>query len=132
MIVPVVKPGVAGWLERYGLDAAEKVILYERVSAKYLTQEGKEWETTWTPGTTLEHPAWNPTSGECGEGKYHACPDPLFCNEFRNKPGDVYVTVEVALEDLFSWDNHPQYPHKIGFRKGTVLYICDANGKRVK
>jgi hypothetical protein len=130
VIVPLAVPGPAGWLERHGIDVAETVILYKRVSCEYKTQEGTTRETTWTPGATLEHYAWNPTDRECGEGKFHACPTPYFCDEFRDEPDDVYVAIEVAQEDLYSWDDHPQYPHKIAFRRGTVLYECDVNGKR--
>ena len=127
IIVPQIVPGAEGWLGRHGVDVSETVILYKRVSAEFKTQEGKDWETMWTPGTTLEHAAWNPTSSECGAGKYYACAEPFFCDQFRETAGDKYVAVEIAMEDLASWDNHPTYPHKIGFRRGVVLYECDVN-----
>jgi hypothetical protein len=129
LLRPSKQPGVAGWLERnaVAVDGDGYVILYKRVSAAYLTQEERPWETQWTPGTTLVHPAWNPASGECGGGKYHACSRPIYCQEFRCGTGDKYIAIRVHVDDLWAWDN-PQYLFKIGFQRGTVLYECDRSG----
>ncbi len=119
------------FLEREGVEVVKgKVILFKRVSKDFQTQEGTVNETIWTVGKTLEHPAWDPTSGECGHGKYHACSRPYFCDEFRSNQGDVYIAIEIAEKDLHEWKN-PDYPHKIAFRKGTVLYVCDKYGKKI-
>src|SRR3990167_1204183 len=97
-----------------------KVILYKRVSKDFKTQEGTDHETTWTIGTTLTHPAWNPTEQECGAGKFHACARPHRCDVFRSTKGDKYIAIQIKVEDLFEWKS-PSYPQKIGFRKGKVL-----------
>ena len=132
IVIPVKeRKGVEGWIEREGIVVADgAVILYKRVSAKFQTQEGTWNETTWTLGAEIVHPAWNPTSGECGEGKYHACSRPYFCDEFRNIPGDVYIAIRVAVADLYAWDGGA-YPHKIAFRAGTVLHQVDRWGDEI-
>ncbi len=107
------------------------VILFKRVSSDYKTQEGTRNETTWKVKSTLTHPNWNPKESECGEGKYHACSRPYFCDEFRSNKNDVYIALKIAKKDLFEWKN-AQYQHKIAFRKGTVLYRCDKFGKKIK
>lgn len=106
-------------------------MLYKRVSADFKTQENTENETLWAVGSTVTHLAWNPKSQECGESKFHACSRPYFCDEFRNLKDDRYIAVEIALEDLHEWTDLPQYPHKIAFRSGKVLYECDRIGKQV-
>jgi hypothetical protein len=110
----------------------EKVILYKRVSEDFLTQEGTDHETHWAIGSTLTHPDWRPESDECVAGKFHACARPTWCNSFRSNKGDRYIAVEVAVEDLYEWTDNPQYPQKIGFRKGTVLYECDKMGVKIE
>ena len=120
-----------GWFERNAVEQTPVVILYKKVSKDFKTQEGTKNETIWTIGTTLTVPNWNPVS-ECGPGKFHACSRPYFCDEFRNEKGDRYIAVSIKLEDLHEWKNTPQYPHKISFRTGTVLYECDKFGKEIK
>ena len=123
-----IRKGVDGWLKREGIVEVDgAVILYKRVSAKLQTQEGTSNETTWTIGTSLTHPGWEPKSGECGEGKFHACSRTYFCDEFRNSADDVYVAIRIAVADLHAWDE-PHYPHKIAFRAGDVLYRVDKWG----
>jgi hypothetical protein len=124
-VTPKRKPGTAGWLEDEGVQASKgKVVLFKRVSSDFKTQEGMPNETQWIVGSTVEHHAWNPTSEECGEGKYHACSRPFFCDEFRSKSGDRYVAIEIAVKDLYAWPA-ASYPHKVAFRKGKVLHECD-------
>ena len=123
---------VADWLSRNGLTAKRgKVILYKRVSKDFLTQEGSQNESRWTIGTTMALNEWNPTASECGPGKFHACSHAYFCDEFRNKAGDRYIAVEVAIKDIHLWTEDPQYPHKLSFRRGKVLYECDMYGERI-
>ena len=125
------RKGVDGWLDAEGIVVSDgAVILYKRVSANFQTQEGTPNETTWTLGAEIVHPAWNPTSGECGAGKYHGCSRPYFCDEFRNIPGDVYIAIRVAVADLYAWDGGA-YPHKIAFRAGTVLHQVDRWGDEI-
>jgi len=120
------------FLEREGIEVTDgSVVLYKRVSKDWKTQEGTDRETTWTVGSVLEHPRWEPKQSECGAGKYHACSRPYFVDEFRNKDGDRYIALRVAVADLYEWPN-PEYPHKIAFRKGTVLHECDRCGQEVK
>ncbi|RJO61078.1 MAG: hypothetical protein C4542_07270 [Dehalococcoidia bacterium] len=119
------------YLEREGVPVKkDKVLLFKKVSHDCKTQERTKNETLWAIGTTVTHPAWSPEHGECGEGKYHACSRPYFCDEFRNEADDIYVAIEVAIKDLYEWPN-PSYPHKIAFREGKVLYQCDKFGKRI-
>ena len=107
-----------------------KLILFKRVSKDFQTQEGTDNETLWRPGSVVEHPDWSPKHQECGEGKYHACASPFFCDQYRSSVGDRYVAIEVAARDTYVWP-HAQHPHKIAFRKGRVLYECDAEGKKL-
>jgi len=125
------KPGMAGWLETNAVKDAKTIIVYKRVSKNFYTQEdNKRNKTLWKVGTTLTHPAWKPKGNECGEDKYHACSRAYFCDEFRSNHDDRYVAIQVAKKDCYAWDK-PQYPYKIAFRKGTVLYECDRYGKKI-
>ena len=119
-----------GWFERNAVEKTPTVTLYKRVSKYFKTQECTANETTWTIGTTLTVPNWN-TDNECGPGRFHAYSRPYFCDEFRSNKGDRYIAVEIKLEDLHEWKNDPQYPHKISFRMGKVLYECDKFGKQL-
>ena len=121
-----------GWFERNAVEKTPVITLYKKVSKDFKTQENKKNETLWLVGSTVNHPAWNPTNGECGEGKFHACSRPYFCDEFRNEKGDRYIAVSIKLEDLYEWKNNPDYPHKIGFRACEVLYECDKFGKKIR
>ncbi|MGB7195366.1 MAG: hypothetical protein WBD81_18075, partial [Collimonas pratensis] len=128
---PVSSKGNNGWLERHGIAAKKKVVtLFKKVSSDFKTQENNPNETLWKVGSTVEHPAWRPEEEECGEGKFHACGRPYFCDEFRNEPGDRYIAISVAVVDLHAWDGG-QYPHKIAFRKATVLFECDKFGAKL-
>ena len=120
-----------GWFERNAVEQAPVVILYKKVSKDFKTRENTANETKWTIGSTLTVPAWNPVH-ECGEGKFHACSRPYFCDEFRSKQGDRYIAIEIKLEDLHEWKDNPEYPHKIAFKTGTVLYECNKHGKELK
>ncbi len=121
-----------GWFERNAVEQTPVIVLYKKVSKDCKTQEGTKNETLWLVGSTVIHPAWNPHNGECGEGKFHACSRPYFCDEFRNILGDRYIAISIKLEDLYEWKDSPSYPHKIGFKAGTVLYECDRFGKEIK
>jgi hypothetical protein len=121
-----------GWFENNGVEKTPTVTLYKKVSKDFKTQENTKNETLWVIGSTLEHHAWNPNNGECGEGKFHACSRPYFCDEFRNNKGDRYIAISINLEDLYEWKDSPSYPHKISFRKGTILYECDKFGKELR
>jgi hypothetical protein len=115
-------------------DNNNDVIIYKRVSNQFKTQENTPQETRWTPGTTVEHDAWNPSHSECGAGKFHACAVPFWCDVFRSKRDDRYVKIAVNKEDLFDWRSTggtPNYPSKIAFRKGTVLCEVDRFGEEV-
>jgi hypothetical protein len=121
------------WIDVEGVNSDESVddlVVYKRVSADFKTQENTANETTWQVGSTLEHPNWDPSSGECGEGKFHACSRPYFCDEFRSEQGDKYVAIKVNKADMYVWPN-AQYPHKVAFRKGKVMYECDKTGKKI-
>lgn len=126
----VIVPKKLGWFENNGVEKKKNVVLYKKVSADFLTQEKTKNETKWNVGSTVEHHDWKPETGECGEGKFHACSKPYFCDEFRNEKGDRYIAIEVALKDTYEWKN-PDYPHKIAFRKCTVLHEVDRFGKKV-
>jgi hypothetical protein len=129
VLVQKVKP--LPYLDREGIRKDNgSVILFKRVSADLKTQENTKNETLWTVGSTVTHPAWNPTNGECGEGKYHACSRPYFCDEFRDNNGDKYIAIKIKVADLHEWEK-PNYPHKIAFRSGKVLYECDKHGNRL-
>lgn len=118
------------WLDAHGIEDTELVILYKRVSKDFLTQEGECNQTYWGIGHTLEIEKWNPDFKECGEGKFHACASPYFCDEFSFFDGDKYIAIEINVKDLHVWKT-PLYPHKIAFRKGTVLYECDVFGNKM-
>jgi hypothetical protein len=131
IIKPIKSVGNNGWLEDQAIKPNKSsVVLFKRVSSDFKTQENTTNETDWSVGKVLEHPSWNPKSGECGEGKFHACSRPYFCDEFRSIKGDHYIAIKVNVKDLHAWKD-AQYPHKIAFRKGTVLYECDKMGKKV-
>ncbi len=119
------------YLERNGVEIKDgKVVLYKRVSSDFKTQEETKDETLWLPGTTVVHPNWGNLNKECGEGKYHACSRPYFCDEFRSKKDDRYVAIEVKVADLHEWKDNPQYPYKIAFRECIVLYECNKMGTK--
>jgi hypothetical protein len=100
------------------------------VSSDWKTQEGEKNETVWLVGSVMSHPSWNPSEEECGEGKFHACSRAYFCDEFRDKPNDRYIAIEVDPSDMFTW-SEPSYPHKAAFKAGKVLYECDRYGKKI-
>jgi hypothetical protein len=131
----VIKPKYASnadeWLENHGIDATKKVVLYKRVSQDWKTQENTANETIWEPGMTLEHPSWGPEQAECGPGKFHACDRPWRCDEFRSNRNDRYIAIEINKADLYVWPSNPSYPHKIAFRKGTVLHEVDSFGVKI-
>jgi hypothetical protein len=119
------------YIDREGVEEkGGAVILFKRVSSDYKTQENTENETTWKIGTTVTHPAWNPINNECGKEKFHACSRPYFCDEFRLVRGDKYIAIKIRVTDLYEWPN-AEYPHKIAFREGEVLYECDKMGRNI-
>jgi hypothetical protein len=130
VIVPKYKPGVNGWLEKEGIEKEKEVIVYKRVSSDFKTQEGSKNETLWSIGKKMQHHDYNPEKEECGEGKFHACSRTYFCDEFRKTSDDKYIAISVNPKDMYAWEN-PQYPHKIAFEKGTVLYECDKKGNKL-
>ena len=107
-----------------------QVILFKKVSKDFKTQEGTKNETLWEIGATVTHPAWNPAQRECGEGKFHACSRPYFCDEFRTNKEDRYIAIQIKTDDLYEW-TAPEYPHKIAFKEGKVLYEVDKFGKKI-
>ncbi len=117
-------------MESQAIKSAVSVILFKRVSVDFKTQEGQPWETTWAIGSKLKHPNLDLKSKECGAGKYHACSRPYFCDEFRSNSGDKYIAIRIKKADMYAWPN-PEYPHKIGFAAGEVLYEVDRFGERV-
>ena len=121
------------YIERHNIKVKDnKVILYKKVSKDFLTQEGMSWETLWRIGSTLIHPKWDPKKSECGEGKFHACAVPFWCDIFRGMEGDRYIAIEVKVKDLYEWEiEKSSYPQKIAFRKCKVLYECDRFGTKV-
>jgi hypothetical protein len=120
------------WCEFNGVDVKRGfATVFKRVSADFKTQEGTPNETPWNIGSTLEHKAWDPEKKECGAGKYHACPAPHYCNQYRGTFGDRYVAIRVAIEDMFLWKDKPEHPNKIAFRKGLVLHECDVHGRKI-
>ncbi len=132
VVTPEFAEGVNGWLEGQGVEGGKTVILFKRVSVDFKTQENTSRETLWHVGSRLEHPQWAPESGECGAGKFHACSRPYFCDEFRNeKRDDRYIAIQIRKADLYAWP-HADYPHKIAFRAGKVLYECDRLGNELK
>jgi hypothetical protein len=119
------------YLDREGIKKEKgTVILYKKVSKDFKTQEGTKNETLWTIGSTVTHTDWQPTISECGKGKFHACSRPYFCDEFRDARGDRYISIKIKIVDLFEWEK-PEYPHKISFREGKVLYEVDKYGVRL-
>ena len=119
------------WLENQGVEiTGEKVILFKKVSKDFKTQENTKNETIWTIGNLIEHGNYNPKTQECGEGKFHACSRPYFCDEFRNLKDDVYIAIEINVDDLYVW-SAAMYPHKIAFRASKVLYQCDRRGNKI-
>src|SRR5438477_798317 len=129
IIVPVDVKGTGGWLESQAIKPAASVILFKRVSADFKTQEGQPWETLWGVGAKLKHPNPDLKSQECGAGKYHACSRPYFCDEFRSRNGDKYIAIKIKKSDMYAWPN-PDYPHKIGFLAGEVLYEVNRFGEK--
>ena len=128
----IIRPKPLEWFEANGVKKTKSVILYKRVSKDLQTQEGTSNETVWPIGKVVEHKDWRPKDNECGSGKFHACSRPYFCDEFRSeKQDDRYIAVQVALADTYVWPK-PQYPHKISFRRGKVLFECDRFGERIK
>lgn len=118
------------WFENNAVKKTKEIVLYKRVSFDFKTQEKTKNETLWIIGSVVIHTNYNPKNGECGEGKFHACSQPYFCDEFRSKNNDKYIAIQVALKDTYTWPN-PQYPYKIGFRSGKVLYQCDKFGNKI-
>jgi hypothetical protein len=129
VIMPKIKQGVTGWLEKVGIEKSKKVVLYKRVTKDFKTQTGSKNETLWSIGSVLDHPNYEPSKEECGEGKYHACAKPYFCDEFMSGSDDRYIAVEITVTDLYAWPT-PKYPYKIAFKKGKVLYECDKWGEK--
>ena len=119
------------WIANQGVEINnKKVILFKRVSSDFKTQENTKNETHWEIGTSLVHPNYNPSTQECGEGKFHACSRPYFCDEFRNLKDDKYIALEIDIDDLYVWPS-ANYPHKIAFRAGKVLCQCDKKGNKI-
>ena len=132
IIQGIVKDGkTKNWLDLEGVEIKNNtVILFKRVSKDFKTQENTENETIWNIGDILIHKSWEPKIQECGKNKFHACSHSYFCDDFRDNKDDKYIAIEIKVKDLYSWPN-PQYPHKIAFRAGKVLYQCDKNGKKL-
>jgi hypothetical protein len=117
------------YLERHKVKIEDgSVVLYKKVSKDLKTQEDTENETLWEIGTTLTHDNWKPGRDECGEGKFHACARAHWCDGFRIWNSDKYVAIEVKVGGLYEWPDEQEYPQKIAFRKGKVLYECDRDG----
>ena len=131
IIIPKIKEGIGGWLESNMIKNSTFVTLFKKVSKELKTQERTMNETLWAFGKIIEIGEWNPKENECGDGKFHACSRPYFCDEFRNKKDDKYIAIKINEKDLYAWPS-PQYPHKIAFRKGMVIYECDRFGKRIE
>ena len=119
------------WFERNGIKKIQNLILFKRVSCDFKTQEGTDNETLWKVDSTVIHHNWIPAENECGPGKFHAVSRPYFADEFRDKKDDKYIAIKIKLSDIYEWKNNPNYPHKIGFKKGAVLYECDKFGKKL-
>ena len=127
----LIKQKQLNYFQKYNIKIIKgKCVLYKKVSSDFKTQENTINETLWEIGKTITHKNWNPTKSECGEGKFHACATPRFCNEFRNNFGDRYIAISVKIADTYEWKNG-NYPTKIAFREGKVLYECDINGKKI-
>jgi hypothetical protein len=130
IIKPKTKKGTAAWLEKEGVKPGPSVILFKRVSSDFKTQETTPNETVWIVGSTLVHASPQLNNKECGEGKYHFCSRPYFCDEFRTTAGDKYIALSVPVKTLYAWPS-PSYPHKISGTTATVLYVCDKHGRKV-
>ena len=114
---------------RFKIPIGESAIVFKRVSGDWETQEKTKNETLWIPGTTVTHKNWNPSKQECGDGKFHACARPGWCDVFRSGKGDRYIAIRVKVEDFYEWtESTPDYPSKIAFREGYVVGECDRNG----
>ena len=119
------------WLDKEGVTISGKAAtIFKRVSGDFKTQEKTSNETLWAVGSTVTHHNWDPNEKECGEGKFHACSRPYFCDEFRSNDGDKYVAIRVNVADMKAWPG-AMYPHKIAFRSGVVLYECDSFGEKI-
>ena len=116
-------------LRQIGPENGQEIVVYKRVSTDFKTQEGTENETLWAVGTDLEHPAWD-VSEECGDGKFHACFTPRWCDGFRDIEGDRYVAILVQTHDLHVFAR-PTYPQKLAFRRGKVLFECNIKGEKL-
>ena len=133
IITPERYKDIYGWLEQNAVKQVRSfVVLFKRVSSDFRTQEGEPWETKWEIGSKLTHPAWEPATAECSAGKYHACSQPYFCDEFRGKAGDRYVAIKIKVEDLYAWIDNPRYPHKVAFKAGKVLHEVDRMGRKIE
>ena len=122
---------IQDWIEQHGLEVVDgHCIVFKRVSKDWKTQEGTKNETTWAPGTSLEHLAWNPVA-ECGPGKFHACARAFFCNEFRSAPDDRYVAIRVPVSEMHFFPDYT-YEHKVSFRACAVLWECNRHGKKLE
>jgi hypothetical protein len=130
IIQPKTEDNLDEWLENQS-ENKDKVILFKRVSKDLKTQENTRNETQWKIGELINHPNWKPEIAECGEGKFHCCSRPYFCDEFRTVKDDKYIAIEIEKSDLFHWKN-AEYPHKIAFRAGKVLYQCDKFGRKIE
>ena len=130
----VIKPkpitGLNSWLLNNAVKDKKIIILYKKVSKDFLTQENTKNETKWEINSIVEHKDWQPKKSECGEGKFHACSRVYFCDEFRSEKGDRYIAIEIKQQDLYAWPN-PEYPYKIAFRTGKVLYEVNRLGKKI-
>ena len=133
IIIPSSPANIEEWIDSQSLEIKNNsVVLFKRVSSEYKTREGERNETKWDIGSILVHQNWNPSKEECGDGKFHACSRPYFCDEFRDKRNDKYIAIKVNVEDLFVWtETRSSYPHKIAFRKGEILYECDRYGNKI-
>src|SRR6266536_2383373 len=132
VVNPEFPKGLEGWFESNAVkNRKSHVVLFKRVSKDFKTQENTKNETVWTIGSKLAHPNPDLKTGECGEGKYHFCSRPYFCDQFRSESTDKYVAVKVPVKSLYAWPN-PGFPHKIGGIKAEVLFECDRYGKELK
>jgi len=121
------------YIERFKIKIENDIIiLYKKVSKDFKTQENTANETLWLPGTKVEHHNWNPTNSECGEGKFHACAKPYWCDIFRTNKGDRYISVKVNINDIYEWKDNPVYPFKIGFRKALEIKEVDRFSSEIK
>ena len=105
-------------------------MLFSNEYRKILKPKRDVNETLWTIGSTLIHPHPDLKKTECGEGKFHACATPTDADQFRDTTGDRYIALSVPIKKAYAWPK-PDYPFKIGFSEGTVLYECDKKGNKV-